>query len=426
MPRPREVGFVHVLRTRRNKLVRGWLWLPDGSKRWVSGRTDAEVRRAGARALEEAEAAAPPEDAALTVSGYVREWIATRATLGKIRPGTAALYLGILRRHVDPAFGSTPLLELEPTAIERLYARMLGSGLAPRTVHKVHILLRAAFATAEDRFRRKWAGRGPVWWNPATLVDPPPAASPERRPVGLAEVAAVLRAAGGDRLEIVYHLGIETGLRSGEIFELEDRDVDLGAGLLRVREKARRVAGLGIVRDAPKSAAGRRAFSLPATCVAAIRRRLEVRERERPGYAPRWRGTRRLVGNAAGGYLEPQNFLTREWYPLLVRAGLAVRHEPEPPRKSPRYTRPDGTDAPTFHEFCRHGHASLLAWLRIDRETMRRRMGHRDAGTTDRWYVHPVSGADEEAARALDRLFRGLLDGISLPECRPGDGSGGR
>jgi site-specific recombinase XerD len=46
---------------------------------------------------------------------------------------------------------------------------------------------------------------------------------------------ALLEAARGDRLEALYVLAIHTGMRQGELLALRWEDVDLEAGVLRVR-----------------------------------------------------------------------------------------------------------------------------------------------------------------------------------------------
>jgi integrase len=69
-----------------------------------------------------------------------------------------------------------------------------------------------------------------------------------------------LEAARGDRLEVLYMLAIHTGLRQGELLALRWEDVDLQAGVLRVR--------------GTKTARSRRAMKLSQTALEALRSHL--------------------------------------------------------------------------------------------------------------------------------------------------------
>ena len=115
--------------------------------------------------------------------------------------------------------GAIPLTKLQPTHISTAYAKALISGrrdgeggLAPRTVHHMHRILKQALA------------HGIIWravaHNPASLVKPP---KPDRRPMrtyDMDQTVALLQRLRPTRMYIPALLGILCGLRRGEICAL--------------------------------------------------------------------------------------------------------------------------------------------------------------------------------------------------------------
>lgn len=71
----------------------------------------------------------------------------------------------------------------------------------------------------------------------------------------------LLAAARGEKLEALYVVAVTTGMRIGEMFGLKWSDVDLEAGVLRVR---RTVAADGTV-NAPKTSSSKRTVRLQKT-----------------------------------------------------------------------------------------------------------------------------------------------------------------
>ncbi len=82
-----------------------------------------------------------------------------------IRARTFTSYTKIVRDHLKPGLGRTPLARLQPQHVQRFYQELLASGLAPKTVRNVHVTLHRALDQAQ-RWRL-------VATNIADLVDTP-------------------------------------------------------------------------------------------------------------------------------------------------------------------------------------------------------------------------------------------------------------
>jgi len=83
-------------------------------------------------------------------------------------------------------------------------------------------------------------------------------------------------------------------------------------------------------------------------------------------------------------------FRTRDWLPAIRRAGLAGVHV----------------------HYLRHAHASWLLAGGADLKTVMERLGHTQIQTTQR-YLHTLSGADQQALEAFQRIRGTAAEGTT-------------
>ena len=90
---------------------------------------------------------------AATVTSFVSEtWMTKRVQ--RLRPSTAHRYQWMIDNYITPTIGHLPIRSLRAEHLERLYADLLaagkinGTGLAPKTVYDVHVIMRAALKHA--------------------------------------------------------------------------------------------------------------------------------------------------------------------------------------------------------------------------------------------------------------------------------------
>ncbi len=124
-----------------------------------------------------------------------------------------------------------------------------GGKSSSATVHKVHVLLHKALKQAE-----RW---GLVPRNVADDVDPPKVHKDEVHPLTNEQARKLLVTARGDRLEALYVVALQSGLRQGELLAVRWEDVDLEARTVQVRRTLTRDGGKHTVGPA-KTAKGRR------------------------------------------------------------------------------------------------------------------------------------------------------------------------
>jgi integrase len=196
------------------------------------GLTKRQAERALRELIAELQAAPPPEERisfATAAERYLRHIEVVR----RRRETTVRDYHSIVRRHLSPFFSGRPIEGIKPDLVEAYMAAKRGEGLAAKTIANHLTLLHGIYAHA---LRKGWARA-----NPVAAVERPvqTGGDPDIRFLDREELEALLRACPQDRLgemeRVLYLTGATAGLRQGELVALRWRDVDWGAGLLRVR-----------------------------------------------------------------------------------------------------------------------------------------------------------------------------------------------
>lgn len=192
-----------------------------------------------------------------TFGAFARTWLAARHDL---RPTTRASYTTAITRHLEPVFGATPLTEITTLAVREWFATY-GDRTPTARAHAYQVLS-AILSQAEDDelirrnpCRIRAGGRTTVLREPEVLTLP--------------ELMALAQAMPPQHRALTLVCGL-CGLRFGEAVALRRRDLDLDAGVLRVRQGAIRIKG-ALVAGPPKTAAAVRDVAMPALVVTAIR-----------------------------------------------------------------------------------------------------------------------------------------------------------
>jgi integrase len=249
-------------------------------RKYVTRRTRTEAAAEVRRLLE----AQRQGHLVTTGSMTVGEWLAVyleEVARPKIRPRTYDRYRSDIERHILPAIGRHRLDQLRPAHLLALYNTKTAGGLSGSSVRHIHAVTRRALNVAV-----KWQL---ITVNPATLVDSTQAGQHEITPLSATDARRLTRATHGDRMAARWLVGLALGLRQGEALGLWWDDIDLDAGLLRVRRSLQRQHGGGLVFTEPKTQRSRRTIPLPAPLIEALRQHLACQEKERATAGPLWR-----------------------------------------------------------------------------------------------------------------------------------------
>ena len=315
----------------------------------------------------------------------VDHWLPVHQT--RIKKTTYRAYRSAIEHHINPRIGGVALGKLTAQMLNQLYQELLANGrrkeeggLAPATVHGVHVVLRKALADAEDA--------GLIPRNPARKAKPPRPQTQggELRYWTPSELREFLRLCEGHRLEAAFHLLAMTGARRGEIAGLRWVDVDLEGARITIRQALLAGDGGEVYVSSPKSYRGRTVDLDQAT----LEKLREHRDRQLQEAAETWRwvDSGYVFTKKDGSPLDP-NTLTRTFRWIADHSDL------------PRIR---------LHDL-RHTHASIAVKAGVPIGVVSERLGHASPEFTLHRYSHVMPGMQREAADKIARAVR--FDGLA-------------
>lgn len=338
---------------------------------WLSMEQAAIVEHRWRPAAPEVPEAAP----APTFLEYAAKWLAAR----ELKPRTREEYRKLLGLPKVVAEGATVRKDARTaTALADRWGGVALDAITPADVrawyatldptkptHRAHLyaLLRTVLATAVEH--------GDLAANPCAIRGAGKAKRARKiEPATLAELAAIR-----ENLEPRFHALVDVAawcaLRFGELTALRRQDVDLSAGVLRIRRAVTWVDGQAIV-GTPKSEAGVRDVTIPPHLTEGLRAHLAKHaEPGRDGL---------VFPAAGGGFLNHGSFYKR-WKTAREAAG-----------------RPDLR----LHD-ARHTGAVMAAQAGATVRELMDRLGH-TTPTTALLYQHTADGRAAELARRLSAM----------------------
>jgi integrase len=309
---------------------------------------------------------AAPKAVPVTLHKYADAWLGHR----DLEDRTREHYVQLLRDHVYPTFGGTPVPAITP-ALVRTWHATLGERTGPTARAHAYGLLRAIMNTA--------VADDVVPANPCRVRG----AGQTKRvkkivPASLAELETLTKAMPG-KYQLMTLLAAWAGLRFGELTELRRADVDVTNGVVHVRRGVVRTKAGRKVKG-PKSDAGKRVVALPPHLLPVLRAHL----REHAAM-----GRDGLLFPASHGQQLAPSTLYRVFYPAREKAGRADLR---------------------FHDL-RHTGAVLAASTGATLAELMARLGHSTPGAALR-YQHAAQDRDRVIADALSMLVAGNVTPI--------------
>ena len=363
------------------------------------GRTQAEATDKMDQARREAEQGRPvlsARDRKRTLADWLDEWLETsRATAGNggIELSTWRFYESYVRNHISPTIGHIPLARLCGRDVRSMMAAALErqrpavrhsedgravrtggrAGGTPYVANRCLAVLRTALSRAVTD------GDKVIAHNVAMGIKPLKWDALEITPLSPDETIRLLKALEGHRLEGLAVLVLATGLREQEALGLQQENVDLERGLVRIRTALARHDGRYFLKGT-KTQQSRRDLRIPEFAVPALKRWLALQQADM-----KRRGWHNDLGlfftNDMGGPLHSASVL-RHFTSVLETAGLK-RHR--------------------FYDL-RHGMASYMAAEGHNLLEIRAQMGWSNLSMVHH-YTHLLSNTQDRVAATMDRLF---------------------
>jgi len=314
-----------------------------------------------------------------TVATFVADvWL--RAKEGRVEQSTFDQYRWAVDHHIVPLIGSVRLCDLTAEVVDE-WIRTLSfaeDGSKPRLgVTSTRLVRKILSMAMEDAVQR---GRLPR--NPVSLTRPPRATRTNTRKGWTVDEARLFLMANRDhRLYPLFHLGLVTGLRRGELLGLRWCDLDLDAGVLEVHQQVATVKGRPVMKQV-KTESSDRLVTIGRRTVEVLRahRTRQAAELVFVGLDPT--ETALVFTSEVGGWIDPNN-LGRTMEAMAARAGV--------PRLTPRGLR--------------HTAQSIGRVVVGDDKVMQERLGHADIGVTLNTYTHTVDEQHRRAGELIDSVF---------------------
>lgn len=144
-----------------------------------------------------------------------------------LKPSTQDRYRRTLTVHLLPVFGSRRLCDLRTLEIQTFLFRKIEYGWGWESASHARNLISKLYATAQD-----WGFY--TGDNPARRVKLPEKTPVREKPILLPHQIPGLLSQLPDPCRTMVQLGLETGLRIGEILALRWRDMDFSSGVIRI------------------------------------------------------------------------------------------------------------------------------------------------------------------------------------------------
>nr|HPQ85362.1 site-specific integrase [Actinomycetota bacterium] len=324
----------------------------------------------------------------LTLGQYLTtRWLPVQES--RLRASTYDSYRRNIDLHVIPALGERLLDRLTAEDIDLFYASLLkegrkkkspgekvdAKGLAPKTVHNIHVMLNKALSDA--------ARKGTVVRNVVALADPPSLQARKRNEIkawDIDQLVTFLGAIAPHRLSPAFFLAAHTGMRRGEVLGLRWRDLDLDANRVAVRQALVSVAYEVSISDV-KTGTSRRTIDIDADVVGVLRDWFKTRTEEREGTEPA--ADDLVFTKDDGSWLHPDTFSQ-----LFDRTVARIK-----------------VPVISLHDL-RHTHATLLLKAGVHVKVVSERLGHANVAFTMNVYQHVLPGMQAAAADTFSLLIR--------------------
>lgn len=317
----------------------------------------------------------------MTVVQYLSQWLEKDVLAPSAEKAYSTIkdYKYVCENYLEPFFKKTLLANLSPRHVRDLLNTVAAG---PYTIRKVYRVLNTALNRAVEM---EYIPR-----NPCPAARPKKPRKTDRPVLTLEQIFAFLQKANAapnaERYYPVYLMALTTGMRLGEILGLRWKDVDLDKKVLYVRNTLKK-PGPDPIFGAPKSQKSQRPILLTDIMVDELKKIEEAQKVEKKNAGDYYEDHGLVFAIAGGRPFNGMNITRRTLKTTLTRAGL-------PPMR--------------FHDL-RHTWASYLKEeLDADTRKIADMLGHDEASTADKVYVHTSIKSQNPIIKKLNTRFKKL------------------
>lgn len=250
------------------------------------------------------------------------------------------------------------------------------AALSSKTILHHHRLISSILQTAVQ-----WQV---IFSNPCDRVKPPKVESKEPKFLDEVEATRLLELIEKEdtQYKVMIKLLLYTGFRRGELCGLEWSDIDFKNSIIHVRRSSLYLPEKGVFEDITKNATSQRSIKAPQIAMAMLKDYRTWQAERRFLMGDRWTNSDRLFTALDGNPIHPDTL--SGWFHDFIRKN----------------------DLPqiSIHSL-RHTNATLQIAAGVPLSTVAKRLGHANATTTTKIYVHAIRSADEAAADTIENIL---------------------
>lgn len=248
--------------------------------------------------------------------------------------------------------------------------------LSPKTIVEHHRVISKLLSTAV-----KW---NYINDNVAKRADPPKVPARDIEFLDENETKEMLKALNGESItyRTMILLLVYTGMRRGELFGLEWKDIDFKNGYLHIVRTSQYIGNKQLITKEPKTKSSKRTMKISNDMLNRLKIYQAWQSEQRLKIGSEWNDTDRLFTQWNGLPMYPDS-LTK-WFKLFLK-----RHN---------------LRQVTLHSL-RHTNATLMIAEGTDIRTVSGRLGHSNTSTTLNIYTHALKSKDTQAAEILNDIL---------------------
>ena len=371
------------------RIVQQMTWIPP--KNLTPKQLEKELERQKVLFEEQVKTGANP-NGNIKFAVFADRWV---EEYGKqfLAPKTLFRYCDYLKR-INQAIGHIKLKDLQPLHLNAFYKNLgedgvnmkakrdengniIGNGkLSSKTIVEHHRAISKILSTAV-----KW---NLINDNVARRADPPRIEGKDIDYLNEEDIKALIKALWQEPIQYqtMVMILVYTGMRRGELFGLEWKDIDFDNKTLSIVRTSQYIGCKRIITKEPKMKSGYRTLTISDTLIKQLKRYRTWQNMQRLRIGADWVDYDRLFTQWNGEPMYPDT-LTKWFKFFLERHNL--RHV-------------------TLHSV-RHSNATLLIAEGTNIRTVSNRLGHAQTSTTLNIYTHALDSKDKQAAETLDGVL---------------------
>lgn len=339
--------------------------------------TKKEAQKELARRVQAFESGAYITDEKFTLNQFIEDWL-EKTLPSEVKPRTLETYTYDLERLVKEDLGRWPICKIHPSDIQDFYFRLLGNGVGPSSIKRLHAPLRKIFHQA---LILKKIVTNPILGIKVPKLDqvkkrPPKPMSPE-------QAVRFLDAAGETPYLALFEVAMSSGMRPGELLGLSWTSVDWSSNQIIVERSVQRLKKKQDILG-PTKTDRIRSITLPRAVMKSLKEHRASQNRDRLRMGDSWDGKHNLVfPNEVGGIWEVSNFKSQAFKKVQRLAGLKG-----------------------FNPYSlRHTCATLLLLKGVQAKIVSERLGHSTISQTLDTYSHILPSMQQAASDRLEEVL---------------------